>query len=172
MAALRPGDVVLTPASGGIGNLIAAVTWSRYSHVSVVIDDEGNTVSANPDGAELDGIFEDDVVISPPLTDAQRDGIRAAALDLLGTPYGRWDVFVLGLARLGFSSPSLAREVARPDRLFCSQLVDLVWRRVGFHAFDDGRLPQAVTPGDIADMALRKGWPPVDLTGWDLVYTP
>jgi hypothetical protein len=36
--------------------------------------------------------------------------------------------------------------------------VDLVWRSVGFHAFTDGRLPQNVSPGDIADLALVNGW--------------
>uniref|UniRef100_A0A9E7SI19 Nicotinamide mononucleotide transporter n=1 Tax=Arthrobacter phage SWEP2 TaxID=2945958 RepID=A0A9E7SI19_9CAUD len=169
---MRPGDVVLTPASGGFGNIVSTVTWSRYSHVSLVVDHDGTTISANRSGAEWDGIYEGDVVVSPPLSDVQRDLIHRAAVPLIGTPYGYRDVVALGLARMGFTSASLARQVERPDRLFCSQLVDLIWRRVGFHAFDDGRLPQAVTPGDIADLALRKGWDPVDLSDWEIVYTP
>lgn len=155
---MRPGDFVITEAKGPLGWMVGAITLSRYCHVRLVIDEDGTCISADRDGAVLDAPRPGEIIVSPPLTDEQRGQIRETALPLLGTPYGFWDAAVLGLAHLGYRSASLERQIERPDRLFCSQLVDLVWSRVGFHAFNDGRLPQNVTPGDLADLALRSGW--------------
>lgn len=157
---MRPGDFVLETPEDRLGSIVAAVSGGRYSHVRLVVDEDGRTLSALDEGAVWeDMVYDGDLVVSPPLTDAQREQIAAVAQDLHGAPYARLGFVLVGLARLGLRTPWLSRELDRPDRLICSQLVDLAWRRVGFHAFDDGRQPQDVTPGDLADLAFRSGWP-------------
>jgi hypothetical protein len=138
-----------------------AVTWfdlSRYCHVRLVTSEDGATVEADLKGAVRGRVRAGDVIVSPPLTDAQRALIGEAAAGLVGTPYGFPDIAALALKRLGIRLPGLNHRIERSDRLICSQLVDVVWQSVGFRGFDDGRLPQDVTPGDIADLSLADGW--------------
>lgn len=166
---MLPGDIALVRANGWVGEGIDVVSRSRYCHVRLIRGADGSTVEANPPGAFRGQVKKGDVVVSVPLTDEQRARIAAEADALIGTPYGFLDVGALGLAQFGLRLPILSERIARPDRLFCSQLVDLVWQRVDFHAFTEEtdpeyqrtgkpRLPQDVTPGDIADLAFCSGW--------------
>jgi hypothetical protein len=156
---MLPGDVALFRPNTLVGHTISVITTSRYCHARLIVDTDGNTVEADfAPGAKPGHVEDGDLVLSPPLTPDERDKVPAVASALIGIPYGWRDVFALGLAQFGLRLPSLSRQVSRPDRLFCSQLVDLVWRAVGFQAFTDGRLPQNVSPGDIADLALCSGW--------------
>jgi hypothetical protein len=155
---MLPGDIALCHPDGWVGHDICFATRSRYCHVRLITDADGSTVEANPPGAFRGRVQRGDVVVSVPLTDAQRAKVPALAGDLVGTPYGWLDVAALGLAQFGLQLPVLERRLARPDRLFCSQLVDVVWQSVEFHAFDDGRLPQNVTPGDLAELSFASGW--------------
>jgi len=156
---VRPGDFILETPEDLWGRIVASVSGGRYCHVRLVVDEDGRTLSAQDEGAVWeDRVFDGDLVVSPPLTDAQRDMISTVAWRLHGLPYSRRGLVLLGLARLGLRTPWISQELDRPDSLICSQLVDLAWRRVGFHAFDDGRQPQDVTPGDLADLAFRAGW--------------
>jgi hypothetical protein len=155
---MLPGDVALFRPNTFYGHAISVITTSRYCHARLIVDTDGGTVEADTGGAVRGKVEKGDVVISPPLTPDERALVPAVASALIGIPYGWPDVFALGLAQLGIRLPSLSRQVARPDRLFCSQLVDLVWRSVGFNAFTDGRLPQNVSPGDLADLAFVSGW--------------
>ncbi len=41
------------------------------------------------------------------------------------------------------------KRLCRKDRLICSQLVDEAYRLADIHLFNDGRLPQLVSPGDL-----------------------
>lgn len=151
--------MILEPATGGFGSVVASVSMGRYCHVRLVVDEYGTSLSAEDDGAVWErNLYEGDVHVSVPLTDEQRANILGVARAFHGTPYDRVGMVLVGLSRLGLRLPWLNKELARTDRLFCSQLVDLVWRRAGFHAFDDGRQPQDVTPGDLADLAFRYGW--------------
>jgi hypothetical protein len=155
---MLPGDVALVRPGGWVGAGIDVVTTSRYCHIRLIVAEDGSTVEANPPGAMRGRIQGGDVIVTAPLTDAQRAQVATTAAALIGIPYGWLDVAALGLAQFGIHPPGLSKRLGRPDRLFCSQLVDLVWRSVGFHAFTDGRLPQNVSPGDIADLALVNGW--------------
>ena len=166
---MLPGDVALLRPNGWVGEGVDLVSRSRYCHVRLITDADGSTVEANPPGAFRGSVREGDVIVSVPLTDAQRALVAEAAGPLVGTPYGFLDVAALGLAQFDLRLPILRQRLARPDRLFCSQLVDLVWQSVGFHAFTPAtdpeyqrtgkeRLPQDVTPGDIADLAFTSGW--------------
>ena len=156
---MPPGDIALVRPNGWVGRIISLVTSARYRHVRLIVDADGSTVEANPPGAFRGKVLEGDVVVSVPLTDAERAQVAAEAGKLVGIPYGFLDVLALGLAQFGWKLPILSKRLARPDRLFCSQLVDLAWQRVSFQAFTDDRLPQDVTPGDLADLALCSAWP-------------
>lgn len=66
-----------------------------------------------------------------------------------GVPYSFLDYFALALERYNIHIKAVQNRVARNDRMICSQLVDWAYEQVGIHLFDDGRLPQDVTPGDL-----------------------
>lgn len=153
-----PGDVALAHGNDFVGLGIQFGTRSRFNHTRLVINEHGHTLEAESSGAVHGLVHADDVVVRPPMTYEERSRIDAIAEKLRGTPYGFLDCAALGLAQFGLTLPSVTRRVSRPDRLFCSQLVDYAWSLAGFHAFDDGRVPQDVSPGDIADLALRAGW--------------
>ena len=156
---MKPGDVALFRPHNRVGSAIAVFDESRYCHIRMITDADGGTVEADFKGAIRGHVQDGDVIVTAPLTDGQRARIAAMATPLLGTPYGFADIAALAFAKLGLRVPFLSKRLARPDRLFCSQLVDIVWQAVGFKAFDDGRLPQDVTPGDIADKAFTNSWP-------------
>ncbi len=88
----------------------------------------------------------------------QRPGVgadvAAAALKLLGTPYGFVDIAALGLADLGLRQRWLERVVDRQHALICSQLVDQACLNAGVHLFTDGRMPGRVDPGDLQRLIL------------------
>lgn len=153
-----PGDVALARSNGIPAWLIRLGTRSRYNHARLVVTERGGTVEAMGSGAVRGHVHKGDVVVRPPLTDEQRNAIPAIGDSLIGTPYGWLDVAALGLAQFGILLPSVKRRIERPDRLFCSQLVDYAWTLAGFHAYDDGRTPQDVSPGDLEELAFRSGW--------------
>lgn len=66
-----------------------------------------------------------------------------------GIPYSYLDYFSLALERFNVHIAAVQHRVQRDDRMICSQLVDWAYMQVGIHLFDDGRLPQDVTPGDL-----------------------
>lgn len=78
-----------------------------------------------------------------------RTNISDFGRSLKGVPYSYMDYVSLGLERFGLKVPCVERQVRRPDHLICSQLVDYVYVQNGIHLFDDGRLPNDVTPGDL-----------------------
>jgi uncharacterized protein YycO len=84
--------------------------------------------------------------------------VRAAvidhALDHVGDPYSWVDDLCIGLADLfGWHVPAaVRRRLARPDRLMCSQLVDVAYLEAGVHLWDDGRIPGDVAPSDLLDL--------------------
>jgi hypothetical protein len=155
---MRPGDVALYRPHNTLGAIVAWLTRARYCHVRLITTTDGQTVEADLKGAIRGRVQPGDVIVSAPLTDAQRALIPVLAAAVVGTPYGFLDILALLLASFGLRFPALAARIERSDRLICSQLVDVVWQAAGFHAFADGRLPQDVTPGDIADTALSNGW--------------
>jgi hypothetical protein len=59
------------------------------------------------------------------------------------------DYAALGLWHYGIRAPWLRRRIQDSGHMICSQMTDHLLCKVGFHLFDDGRLPQDVTPGAI-----------------------
>jgi hypothetical protein len=47
---------------------------------------------------------------------------------------------------LGIANGPVRRYVTSSKRMICSQLADQAMSDAGFHVFNDGRLPQDVTP--------------------------
>lgn len=80
----------------------------------------------------------------------RRDDIVSAARGLNGVGYGYLQYLAIGLVALGFEPRWLRKYISGKTRMICSQLVDEVYRRANIQVFDDGRLPQDVTPGDLA----------------------
>lgn len=80
----------------------------------------------------------------------KRADIRDIARSLLRTKYGYLQYLYLGLLTFGVDSGWLKKLITNRRHLICSQLVDEVFRRAGIQLFDDGRLSQDVTPGDLA----------------------
>lgn len=155
---MRPGDFALERGHGLVAAAIRLGTRSRFNHAKLVISENGDVLESLADGAEYGTVKPTDLVIETPLTDAERAAIPDIATLLYGTPYAWLDVVAIGLAQFGIVSRWSERRLARPDRLFCSQLVDYAWSLAGFKAFNDGRPPQAVSPGDLADLAFVDSW--------------
>lgn len=158
MTVYQPGDMCLVASPTLVGAAIRLGTRSRFNHVRLVITATGGTVEAQPEGAVRGRVRAGDLVVRPPLTSEQQARIPAVGASLTGIPYGFLDVAALGLAQFGVTLPSVTRRIERPDRLFCSQLYDYALFLAGVHLFDDGRVPQDVSPGDLGDLAFRTGW--------------
>ncbi len=158
---LKPGDIGFTRITGFTGfwvNLGQALTGDscRYTHVFVVMDDD-TVLEAMPSGARyapLDREHKTDVLYARlPLTDEQRAGVVTEARRLMnqpgGIPYGFSDYLALALAHLGVNAKRLRKYITNNGRMICSQLADYLLSHAGFKVFNDGRLPQDVTPGDL-----------------------
>lgn len=72
-----------------------------------------------------------------------------------GVKYSYLDYFALALERFNIHIKAVQDRVQRSDRMICSQLVDWAYEQCGIHLFDDGRLPQDVTPGDLESYLER-----------------
>jgi uncharacterized protein YycO len=143
-----------------IGQAVIGDT-TKYTHAWLVIDDYGTVVEAYPGGARLthvDVYRGQDVYYhrSYYLTDRQRDQIRFIGRHFVGTPYSFLDYAYLSLAFFKIKPAWLKRRVADTGHMICSQLVDEALRRAGHHIFNDGRIPQDITPGDLFWAALRR----------------
>lgn len=148
------GTIFVLRSNNVTGALIRLVTRSRVNHAGVCLGG-GGTVEAKMRGA-ITGSEHAGAIFGTRLlaeVERQRQGagadVAAAALALLGTPYGFVDIAALGLADLGLRQRWLERVVDREHALICSQLVDQACLKAGVHLFSDGRMPGRVDPGDL-----------------------
>jgi uncharacterized protein YycO len=149
-----PGDFAVVATPGIMARLIRLVTRSTVNHAFMLVA-PGRIIEAKPSGAQVvllanyDGMPQtwSDMDLSPTV----RAAIVDHALDHLGDPYSWVDDACIGLADLfGWHVPAaVRRRLARPDRLMCSQLVDVAYLEAGVHLWDDGRLPGDVAPSDL-----------------------
>jgi hypothetical protein len=72
--------------------------------------------------------------------------VAAAARGYIGTPYSFADYLAIEGVHLGIANGPVRRYVTSSKRMICSQLADQAMSDAGFHVFNDGRLPQDVTP--------------------------
>lgn len=160
----QAGDIgfgVIPGAPGAfvaLGQLILADA-SRYTHAYVVTGprDEPEQVDmlveAMPSGAR---VWPMAGRVAPryryarvPMTDGQRAAFVAAAGRYVGRGYGFSTYLYLAAAQWGLPRALLRKRVSNNGRMICSQLVDQALADAGVHLFDDGRIPQDVTPGDL-----------------------
>jgi len=156
MKQIRPGDIGLTKIGGVLGFFVSlgqhlAGDSSRYTHAYIVLDDE-TVIAAQPGGARIDKLSDyhnKSIYLQRDLTEEQRACIVAHARTLEGLPYSFLDYLAIALARFGIKPKWLIRFIVDKGHMICSQLCDEVYRRAGIHLFNDNRLPQEVTPGDL-----------------------
>lgn len=161
------GAYGVTATHGWAALLIRAVTRSTVNHAVLYVGpqtfdwggrhyvNEPAVVEAQPAGAALAPVGAYPAAIwSPAPPEGNTEALVAQALGLVGTPYSWVDDACIGLADLfGWHVPEAVRKrLNRVDRLMCSQLVDVAYRRAGVNLFHDDRIPGDVSPGDLLDL--------------------
>jgi hypothetical protein len=154
----KPGDIGIVKIKGNAGKLIRIGQWlngdgyADYEHAYVLTDDH-YIVEAQPGGAvhvkQRHSWTETRWLTCPP---GLGEAVAAAAVALVGTPYSALDYLAIAAHRLHIPSRRLRRYVTSTKHMICSQLADEAAKRGGWHLFDDGRLPQDVTPGDLEQL--------------------
>jgi len=167
---LRPGDVMFArhvrPLSADL-----LIKWGQlllgepgYPHHVAVVTTVGDRmrpypriVQAMPSGAEEirlgpQHLGPDYVYLRPAYRVAATDYggmaecVAAAARAYVGTPYSFADYVAIAGWHFGVKNGPIRRYVTSSKHMICSQLADQALSDAGFHVFDDGRLPQDVTP--------------------------
>lgn len=159
---LLPGDIGFSTIGGRVGAgvalgqaLLRDECWFTHAYVVAIADRHvrATVLEAMPHGARAVQITGGERVgpgfgwVRLPLTGAQREAMFRWALLHEGTPYSFLDYLSIALLHLGLPRRLVANRVTSSRHMICSQLVDAALTDAGFHLFDDGRLPQDVTPG-------------------------
>lgn len=166
------GDYFVTRSNGWLPMMIKLITRSPVSHAGIYVGDD-RVIEARPSGAGYADVAQflteattwscGKFLPTAPDDAEVRSRIVKFAVEVIGTRYGFLDILVIGLAQTSMGrkvDPTLAyskqpwwvRRMSRLDRMICSQLVDECYNRAGVHLFDDGRLHQFVSPGDLLDI--------------------
>ena len=161
---IRPGDVIAFAGLGGFSWIIKKFTWSRVSHVGVVlgVDEhsllliiESTTLHEGKSGVQTNRLS--DVVRSYkgnvwhlPLKDENSSRIASSDYfqymkNLEGKPYGKWAAVKSAIPIYGKS---------QSKALFCSQLVGKLFRHVDI--FHEDVNPAELTPIDICRASIYK----------------
>lgn len=152
------GDYFCQRGAGLFGIAIRFVTRSPVNHAGIGTDILNNKVveALSPrvvlSNAPTDGIWSTDAIRCTP---EQRTEAARHAEGMVGVSYGWLDVVALGALQYGIRLPYLIRRLQDKKHLFCSQLVDEAYRLAGVQLFNDGRLPQDVTPGDLYNLIME-----------------
>lgn len=171
LAVLQPGDVMfarhVSPRSVDRGILLGQVTLGQAGyphHVAVVVEAgqvdvtgvrarRARIVQAMPHGAEEIEIGQEhwtsDYTYLRPVYRTYEETVAEAARRYVGTPYSFADYVALAGWHFGVRNGLVRRYVTASKHMICSQLADQAMSDAGFHVFDDGRLPQDVTPSDL-----------------------
>jgi len=132
----------------------------RFTHAWIYVGD-GDALEAMPGGARARPYAPGyGPIYRLPLTTEQRASVALYARQLIGRPYSFADYAALALhhrAPRARITAWVRRYVTDSGHMICSQLVDYVLCRSGYHVFDDGRLPQDVTPGDLYYACAEQG---------------
>lgn len=157
MTAPLPGDFAVIRTNGFVAWCIRIACRSRYNHAAFFITPT-QVVEAQPGGARVTDWSDYngyDVILSGkrlPLSDAQRAHAHAVGMAMVGVPYNFLDILCVGLLQYGIKPTWARNRVRSMQSMICSQLVDAARLALGDHLFDDGRMSQDVTPGDLAKM--------------------
>jgi hypothetical protein len=181
-----PGSFGLAVISGKTGKLvrwgqnIVEGRETHFTHAFLVLDNQ-QVIEAEPGGAQINSIdryLDGDVLFSdapirnevarakalydhPLVNDVYEERLRERVVDmgrgLKGIPYNYLDYLAIGLEHFHIRPKLVTNRVRRQDRLICSQLVDFIYNFAGIHLFNDGRLPQDVTPADLEQWIVDNG---------------
>ena len=174
---IQPGDWAVVSNGPQESTLMGsftstAIQWataSRFNHAVICVG-PGEVVEAQPGGARrstwngylgTNAVWSGGYGLTNPAL--QRPALAAAALSLVGTPYGWGDIIAIGLAQQKLQKsrmhidalvpmgkqPWWVRRLASKRTDICSQLVDACNLLCGIHLYDDGRPPGLVSPGDL-----------------------
>jgi hypothetical protein len=158
-----PGDIGFYTIAGRVGgwvNLGQAIIRDAcvFTHTYLVVAPD-LCIEAMPGGARWGNVHDrlgpGHAYARLPLTDEQRAALLPEAEKLRyarggrGIGYSFLDYAALGLWHWKVRAPWLRRRIQDSGHMVCSQMTDYLLCKVGFHLFDDGRLPQDVTPGSI-----------------------
>lgn len=156
-----PGDIGFYTIAGHVGgwvNICQAVIRDScvFTHAFLAVGPNLG-IEAMPGGARwcnlTDRMKPGYAYARLPLTQGQRDALMPEAEKLRyarggkGIGYSFADYLALGLLHYGIRPKRLRSYVESSGHMICSQLVDYLLCRVGYHVFTDGRLSQDVTPG-------------------------
>ena len=160
---LLPGEIGFSTIPGRVGAGVALGQAllrdeCRFTHTYIVAIADGHNratvLEAMPRGARAvqltpgaDRIGPGHAWIRLPLTVGQRAAMFRWCLLHEATPYSFLDYLSLALLHAGVPRRWVAGRVTSSGHMICSQLVDAALADAGFHLFEDGRLPQDVTPG-------------------------
>lgn len=143
--------------------------WWHIRHVLVITEaaqegygrspvkgDGPKAVQAMPRGAEeitldLGHCTSDWTYIRPAYTLPLCNGtdVAEAARGYIGTPYNFATYAAIPAHRAHIPVPHLDRYISSRRHMMCSQLADQCLSDAGWHVFEDGRLPQDVTPSEL-----------------------
>jgi hypothetical protein len=86
-----------------------------------------------------------------PGSNSQGEDVARFARGYVGTPYNflTYGKLAAGHLHLGLTERTLKKWISTRKDQMCSQLADQCLADAGFHAFDDGRLPQDVVPSEL-----------------------
>lgn len=179
---LRPGDIGfarhVSPKSADLLILAGQTLLGQpgYPHHAFVVTSAPplRIVQAMPRGAEEIEIGAEhwgaDYVYLRPDYDRQGqsfshqgDAVAYAARQYIGVPYSFADYAAIAGVHFGIENGLVRRYVTSSKHMICSQLADQALCDAGFHVFDDGRLPQDVTPSALFK-ALRERPGTIELT--------
>jgi hypothetical protein len=172
LADLRPGDIIFPSIHGYAGALVGAGQFIlgdatprewKVRHVAMVTAAATATltmpaiVQAMPGGAEQvpltgESFVEGFPILRPDYVSAtiRASRVAEAARRYIGVPYSFADYAAIAGRHLLALKPTQRTPfddyVASTKHMICSQLVDQALTDAGYHLFDDGRLPQDVTP--------------------------
>lgn len=162
-----PGTIGLSRIHGVKGFFVMlgqalAGDASLWTHAFMVVGtgDALGVIQAQPGGAvyaPLSRYLDTAVFLHGwhTLTPEQVTQLQRVTPRYLHTPYSFLDYLSLALVACGIRPAWLRRYVASTKHMICSQLVDQLMSDVGVHLFNDGRLPQDVTPGDLLIQYVR-----------------
>lgn len=165
----KRGDFFITVSRSRIGAIVRFLQalvgdYTIFTHAGMVVtdqDSEGHQdiVEAMPGKAKLSDLskYRDDpntIYSRFDLTDAQRDALVQHALSYVGTQYAWSEYLFLALAHWGWRTGWIKKYIKNSGHMICSQLVSQVYTDAGINLFTDGRIPEEVVPGDLANLLL------------------
>ncbi len=164
MTELLPGDIGFSKIGGLTGLFVRFGQFvigddSPFTHVFVVITPT-IVLEAMPSGMryrKITGKEEGVAYARLPLTDEQHRMVPLVASQFENVKYGFSAYLYLFLNQFGWAPAWLKRYIERNGRMICSQTADEFLRRLGYHVFDDGRMPHDVTPGDLFNELAMQG---------------